>query len=68
MSNSFWLRIFTCYAIKQAEGERYLLLGVRLGTLHALALRYQRSVNDLVHTLQGAIQVYRRHHPYKHKA
>jgi hypothetical protein len=37
-------------------------------TLHALAMRYNRSENELVHTLQNAILVYRRQHPYQHKA
>jgi hypothetical protein len=36
-------------------------------TLHALAIRYNHPVDDLVHTLQRAIQVYREHHPYIHK-
>ena len=56
--------------------ESYLYQSLRItdtqpsrhATLHALALRYKRSVNDLVHTLQGAIQDYRKYHPYKHKA
>ena len=56
--------------------ERYLYQSLRItdpqppqhDTLHALAMHYNRPVNDLVHTLQGAIQIYRRHHPYKHKA
>jgi hypothetical protein len=56
--------------------ERYLYQSLRItdpqppqhATLHTLAMRYNRSDNNLVHTLQGAIQVYRSHHPYKHKA
>jgi hypothetical protein len=37
-------------------------------TLHSLAVRYNRSENELVRTLQNAIQDYRRQHPYQHKA
>jgi hypothetical protein len=40
----------------------------RHATLHALAIRYNRSENELIHTLQNAILVYRRHHPYQYKA
>ncbi len=37
-------------------------------TLHALAISYNRSENELIHTLQDAILAYRRLHPYQHKA
>lgn len=36
-------------------------------SLHFLATRYNRSDDTLIHTIQAAIQTYRKQHPTKHK-
>lgn len=37
-------------------------------TLHALSIRYNRPVDELIRKIQLAIQTYRRHHPpHRHK-
>ncbi len=38
----------------------------RHATLHALAFRYNRPVDELIHDIQFAIQTYREQHPNRH--
>jgi hypothetical protein len=38
----------------------------RHATLHALAYRFNRPVDELIHDIQSTIQIYREQHPNKH--